>query len=133
MIDQLLLSKRFFQQGELFSQGNDPISTGIAISFFQDSVELLVWLIIKEFSIDVKETESFTSLLDKVEKDLTQRGKSLLHKAKILELNKARVNFKHYGNLPASSESEKFRAYTESYLRTAFEVCFDMNFDVSAQ
>lgn len=129
MIDQLLLSKRFFQQGESFCEADEPISTGIAISFFQDAVELLLWLIVKEFSIDVKETEAFTSMLDKVEKHLDTQGKKLPYRAKILELNKARVNFKHYGNLPASSEAAKFRGYTESYLRTAFDICFQKDFD----
>lgn len=129
MIDQLLLSKRFFQEGESFCEIDETISTGIAISFFQDAIELILWLIIKEFSIDVKETEAFTSMLDKVEKHLDTQGKKLPHRAKIIELNKARVNFKHYGNLPASSEAAKFRGYTESYLRTAFDICFQKDFD----
>jgi hypothetical protein len=129
MIDQLLLSKRLFQKGEIFSQENDPISTGLAISLFQDSIELIIWSIIKDFNIDVKETESFTSLLDKVDKRLEAQAIKLPSKAKILELNKARVNFKHYGNLPDVSEGSKFRGYTESYLRVAFDQCYQKDFD----
>lgn len=129
MIEQLLLSKRLFQKGEDFCQENDPISTGLAISLFQDCIEIIIWSIIKDFSIDVKETEAFTSLLDKVDKRLEPQGIKLPFRAKILELNKARVNFKHYGNLPDVSEASKFRGYTESYLRTVFDICFQKDFD----
>ena len=45
---------------------------------------------------------------------------SLPFKVKILELNKSRVNFKHYGNLPDISEAKKFKAYTEEFLTISF-------------
>jgi hypothetical protein len=130
MIEQLLLSKRLFQEGERFSQENNPISAGLAISLFQDCIEILIWSIIKNFSInDVRDAEPFTSLLDKVHKTLENQSIKLPAKAKIIELNKARVNFKHYGNLPDVSEAKKFRDYTESYLRQAFSLCFHKDFD----
>ena len=126
MIDQILISKKIYSIGEGYSRQPDTFSAGIAISLFQDAVEQLTWCIIKHNNISVKATESFTSLLDKIDKSSDD---ALPHKAKILELNKARVGFKHYGNLPASSESEKFRSYAydfllitcKRYLKTDFE------------
>ena len=68
----------------------------------------------------------FTTLLDKVEK--SSEG-TLPHKAKMIELNKARVGFKHYGNLPASSEAEKFRSYTYDFLVVASQRYLEVDFE----
>jgi hypothetical protein len=38
MLKQLLLCKRLFNEGMTFAKRSDPISNGIAISLFQDSV-----------------------------------------------------------------------------------------------
>jgi hypothetical protein len=129
MIEQLLLTKRLFQEGEKYSLQNDPISAGIAISLFQDSVESVIWLATKELGLDVKEKENFTVLLDKVDQELDKLSIKIPLKAKILELNKARVNFKHYGILPDISEANKFHGYAETYLRTIFELYFKKDFD----
>lgn len=129
MIEQLLLSKRLFQEGEKYSLQNDPISAGLAISLFQDSIESVIWLATKELGLDVKEKENFTVLLDKVHQELDKLSIKIPLKAKILELNKARVSFKHYGILPDISEANKFHGYAETYLITIFELYFKKDFD----
>lgn len=130
MIEQLLLTKRLFEEGKKYSLQNDPVSAGLAISLFQDSVESVIWLVTKELGLNVKEKESFTVLLDKVHQELDDNQSiKIPHKAKIQELNKARVNFKHYGILPDKSEANKFHGYTEAYLRAIFELYFKKDFD----
>lgn len=130
MIEQLLLTKRLFEEGEKYSLQNDPISAGLAILLFQDSVESVIWLVTKDLGLNVKEKESFTVLLDKVHQELNDNQSiKIPHKAKIQELNKARVNFKHYCILPDKSEANKFHGYTEAYLRTIFELYFKKDFD----
>jgi hypothetical protein len=126
VIDQVLISKRLYTIGESYSSQVDPVSVGLAISLFQDAIEQLVWCIVKHIDLNVKETEPFTSIVNKIESSSDEKFPD---KAKILELNKARIGFKHYGNLPAVGESEKFRSYTydclvvasERYLNTDFE------------
>ena len=95
MIEQVVIAKRIFTIAERYSQQSDPLSAGLAISLFQDSVEQLTWCIVKNLDLDVKDSEGFVSLLSKIEK---KSGESIPQKAKVLELNKARVGFKHYGN-----------------------------------
>ena len=126
MIEQVLISKRLFTLGESYTKQTDPLSAGIAISLFQDSVEQLLWCIAKKNDVSVKDTESFTSILEKIEKVSID---NIPNKAKILELNKARVGFKHYGNLPANSESDKFRSYTYDFLLVASERYLGLEFD----
>lgn len=126
MIEQVVIAKRIFTIAERYSQQSDPLSAGLAISLFQDSVEQLTWCIVKHLDLDVRDSEGFVSLLSKIEK---KSGESIPQKAKVLELNKARVGFKHYGNLPASSESEKFRAYAYDFLAVSSQRYLDLDFE----
>ncbi|MBN1516289.1 hypothetical protein JXA32_06945 [Candidatus Sumerlaeota bacterium] len=127
MIDQLILSKRLFIQGQIFTEQNDPISAGMAISLFQDSVEMLCWGIIKQYDVPIKKEKTpFTSYADAIKE---KTGRQIQYWAKILDLNTARINFKHYGNLPNPSEAVKFSVYTEDYLRASFIDFFDKEYD----
>jgi hypothetical protein len=130
MIQQLVLSKRFFVTGAEYVDRPDPISAGMAISMFQDAVEIFIWTLLKDLDAKVNENDPFTKYFDLVEKaPKNEKQKQLPFKAKILELNKARVNFKHYGNLPDVSESKKFCDYTEEFLRSSFDIFFNISFD----
>ena len=130
MISQLLLSKRLYIFGSNYVEAPDPISAGMAISLFQDSIEIFCWSVLKDLDAPVKENTPFTSFFDLVEKaPKNKEPKKLPFKAKMLELNKARVNFKHYGNLPDISEAKKFKGYTEEFLRVSFNDFFNSDFD----
>lgn len=130
MISQLLLSKRLYICASDYVDKPDPISSGMAISLFHDSVEIFCWCLLKELDAQVGSNTSFTSFFDKVEKSpKNPEKKRLPFKAKMVELNKARVNFKHYGNLPDISEAMKFKGYTEEFLRVSFYDFFKKDFD----
>ena len=68
MINQLLLSKRLYIIGSNYVEAPDPISAGMAISLFQDSIEILCWSVLKDLDAPVKENTPFTSFFDLVEK-----------------------------------------------------------------
>jgi hypothetical protein len=124
MLPQLLLTKRLFREGYEFSRRADSVSCGLAISLFQDAVEMYVWAVVKDRAIPVKDTFTFTGNLDAIEK----AGISIPDRPKLLELNKARISFKHYGNLPAPDEAVKFRTYTEDFLVAATATHFNVSF-----
>jgi hypothetical protein len=126
----LLLTKRLFLLGSSHADEDDPISSGMAISVFQDAVEIFIWSLIKDLDAPAKDNAPFTSFFDLVENAPKNTAKKQLPlKAKMLELNKARVNFKHYGNLPDRSESVKFRAYTEQFFIVAFNLFHGLDFE----
>jgi hypothetical protein len=130
MISQLLLAKRLYICGSQYAEAPDPISAGMAISLFQDSIEIFCWSVLKQLDAQVKENTPFISFFDLIEKaPKNKESKKLPFKAKIMELNKARINFKHYGNLPDISEARKFKEYTEEFLRVSFNSFFDSDFD----
>jgi hypothetical protein len=122
---QLLLSKRIYLEGCEFAERNDPVSSGLAISLFQDAVEMFVWTLIKERNIHVDKNSQFTNNI----KSLSDKGIKLSFVAQLHELNTSRVGFKHYGNLPAIAEATKFRTYVEEFLRVSFFDHFGQNFD----
>lgn len=125
MLPQLLLSKRLFLEGCEFARRPDAVSCGLAISLFQDSVEIYIWALVKDRSILVKDTFTFTGNIEAVEK----AGITVPDRPKLLELNKARISFKHYGNLPAPDEARKFRIYTEDFLKAAAKEHFSLDFN----
>jgi len=126
MIEQVVIAKRIFMIAERYSRQTEPLSAGLAISLFQDAVEQLTWCVAKHLDLDVKDSEGFVSLLGKIER---KSEEVIPQKAKILELNKSRVGFKHYGNLPASSESGKFRAYAYDFLVLASQRYLNIDFE----
>lgn len=129
MKEQLLLAKRLFLIGSGYAEKDDPVSAGVSISLFQDSIEIFIWSLLKNLDAEAKEQTSFTSFFDLVKNAKgNTKNISLPFKAKILELNKSRVNFKHYGNLPDISEAKKFKAYTEEFLTISFYEFLSIDF-----
>ena len=125
MVPQLLLVKRLFLASGDFIVQADPVAAGMAISLLQDAVELYVWTLIKERNVSVKDQSGFVANLEALQKSAL----AMPFMAKLLELNRARVGFKHYGNLPAPSEAEKHRAYVEDSLRQAMLDHFSIDLD----
>jgi hypothetical protein len=125
MISQLIISKKLYHEWCRQLGLNDPISDGLTVSMFQDAVEIYVWTLVKERNIDVGKNPEFTNNLGSI----ANSGTSIPLKAKMLELNKARVNFKHYGILPAHREAERFRGYAQDFLVQACLEHFDISFN----
>ncbi len=125
MLTQVLLAKRLYLEASTFAGRSDAVSSGLAISMFQDAVELYVWTLIKERNLVVKDQAGFVAHVDCLQK----ANVNVPFAAKLLELNKARVGFKHYGNLPARSEVKKFQSYVEEFFRVATPEHFGVEFD----
>jgi hypothetical protein len=125
MLPQLLLAKRLYIEASNYADRTDAVSGGIAISMLQDAAELYLWAVIKERNLVAKDQAGFVANMDTIQK----AGISLLNSGKLLELNKARVSFKHYGILPATNDARKYQAYVEDFLRTSTLEHFKVNFD----
>lgn len=129
-VKQLILAKYLFRQGETVLNKRNPMSCGLAISLFQDAAEIFIWTTAKEIEADVKDHIPFTKLWECVKNaKLNTEKKELPLKGKMLDLNRARVGFKHNGILPDASESSKFLLYTDEFLRTGMQVFFSIDFD----
>ena len=125
MTSQLLLCKRLFLEGCKFVHPSDPVACGIAVSLFQDSAEMLVWALIKKFDLHPKDKDGFIANLTA----LKDKGIALSGTAPMHDLNKARVGFKHNGNLPAPEDAAKFQNSTEVFLRMAMAMHFEADLE----
>jgi hypothetical protein len=125
---QLMLAKYLFGQGEKALDIRNPMACGVAISHFQDAVEMLLWTAVKQRDLgNARKEMSFFDLWKSVEGSL--RDAKLPHYSSMTELNNARVNFKHFGNLPEPSDAEKFLSYTREFLTEAAKLVFDTAFE----
>lgn len=128
-INQLKKVKYIFKKGEELLFHHDPFGPYLAVILFQDAVELLLWTIAKHVDADIEDIEPFQNYWKKINEKL-DKGKKLANKAKMLELNKARVNIKHKGIQPHESEALKYREYTEKFLRDSIIKIFDVDYDL---
>lgn len=131
LVGRLLLSKRLYTVGLGYSEADDSISAGLAISIFQDSVELLCNSILQELDPKASKDTRFDQFYKLIlEAPHNENKIKLSHWSKMRALNKARVGFKHYGNLPDVTQAREYQRYTEDFLRDSFSDFFNEDFDV---
>lgn len=124
---QLLLVKHLFRTGRNALADRSPFSAGMAISHFQDAVELLLWA--TAVHVDAKPTDRFDALWDAIKLGTKcPPGKELPLRSAMTSLNKARVSFKHYGVSPDVTDAERFSAYTEEFLSAVFQEFYGLSF-----
>lgn len=116
-----LLTKYLMQKARALLEDSHPYSSSLAVSLAQDAVESLLWTIALECSPKTKWKDSFENLWDSLEQTKWKgRQIELPFKPRMNELNKARVNFKHYGQLIPSATARHHVAYAEDFIRQVF-------------
>ncbi len=81
---------------------------GLSILGFQDVLESFLYLAAEHFHAAVTRKMEFDKLIDAVSEKMPD-GRPLGYRAQLLALNNARVNLKHYGNLPDQRTVERHR------------------------
>ncbi len=104
------------------------MSSGLAISLFQDAAELVLWTVASSIEVNIGEKDGFTKMWEKVNNN-NKPELFLPLKEKMLELNKARVGFKHYGILPDSSHSFRYYGYVTEFINNTVRNFFNLEFD----
>jgi len=125
VLKNLIQARFLFEKAQVLWEPYREISNGLVVSLLQDSVEIALWAIVKAKSVQIKDQESFVSILEKV----GSTGLVMQGKAQILELNKSRVLYKHYGLSPAASDVLRFiesaRFFLTENVREHLAVDFD--------
>jgi hypothetical protein len=117
-VQHLLLAKYLFERGTDFVRQGDSAACGMAISLFQDAVEAFLWALAKESGARLKKEAGFDGLWRAVDEALEEtKQKRLPAHSRMVELNKARIGFKHYGILPDPSIAPRLQSYAEDFLR----------------
>jgi len=128
-IERLAFIKNLYSIGVEQSKREEPLCW-MSILTFHDAVELFLALASEHLDLDVRLRDikfmEYWSLLSKI---LKEKGKGeLTQRISMEKLNKARVDFKHYGNPPSRSVIEDFRASTMNFLDENTRVVFDVEF-----
>lgn len=116
LLERLVLCKYLVTQARLALSSAAPFSAGLALGNAQDAIELFLRVLLEHFHASVKEQAAFNQLLDTLEAELPS---PLTHRTALNQLNKARVNFKHFGLEPRREDAEKLLADVETFLPSA--------------
>lgn len=102
IIHKLLLARRLLDLArENLSSAND-LSLAIGVNLLQDSVETFLLAIAEHVNAQIQSKTGFEQYIDLIDAKIAP--KSLPFRARLLALNKLRVNSKHFGLAPAQSE-----------------------------
>ena len=124
IIKRLAFIKYLFKIGEEQNRLPEPLSS-LSLLTFHNAIEFFLHLS-SEYLNCSKSDLSLMSYFDVISKKLNNE---LFHKVSIERLNKARVNLKHYGNLPSKIDIEYFREITFKFLTQNCFLIFQKNFD----
>ena len=124
LLSRLVCAKLLFENGaDTFSRGA-PFAPGIAILAFQDSVEMMLRAVAEHIHAQIKDNAAFNQLLDEID----AVGVALLtHRTVLIQLNRARVNFKHLGLAPRDEDVRKFRADVEGFFQATASNFFSLD------
>lgn len=123
---QLMVAKRMFIQGVEHACSNNKLLSGIAISLFQDSIELALLAAINKNDIDPgKRTCDLNRYIELLEKEDIE----IPFKQRIRQINNTRIQFKHYGVCPDPSEALRFEEATKAFLNQFLLQCFDLEIE----
>ena len=113
LVRRLTLPKFLFSQARTALDRYSPYSGGLATSLLQDTAEAFLRILSVHGRVDVKDSASFPDLIDTVGAKFPV---VIEHKAAILRLNRARVNFKHHGLAVSHEEATGFASTVEGFL-----------------
>lgn len=131
MVDQTVINlvsyaKNLFMRGCETLDRQQTLAEGLAILNFQDAAEIFLNAIAIHVKASFKEQEPFHSMIEKIEKAHDQ---PICKRQSLIRLNKARVNFKHYGLLPQLEDVRMFRRDLESILYLTTTSILGLNFE----
>ena len=114
-----------FLYNSAIQQSLQPEPLGlVSILLFHDSIELFLQLATEQLNVS-KPNQTFMGYWKVLEAKI---GKKLEETESMTRLNKARVDFKHYGILPSRLDIEGFRASANNFFEANTPMIFDVEF-----
>ncbi len=126
---RLLFVRFLFRQGVEQSYKPYPLNAA-GMLCFQDAVELFLVIAGQHLGANITDKMPFEQSFGEVETKLKERdGNRLPKRGAIFQVNKHRVNLKHYGLPPSSQALEESRRDVDTFLSTATSLVFGMDLD----
>jgi hypothetical protein len=127
LIQRLVYSKYLYWQGSEILDRGLPVSLGLSILNFQDSVEMVLRTIAEHVHANIKEKTALDQLIVEIE-IATDNKIRVPYKSALIQLNKARVSFKHFGLAPIADDVQKFRMDVDLFFRESVKAFFELDF-----
>jgi len=121
---RLALIRYLYETGVQQSRQPEPLGL-TSILMLHDTIELFLQLASEQLNVE-KQNQGFMEYWELLESKL---GRELTERESLKRLNKARVDFKHYGILPSKLEIEGFRASTTNFLEVNSPMIFGVEFN----
>lgn len=117
---QVLLAKQLLMEAERVGARGTELGHGLAVSLAQDCVEMLLGAIAKAWNLGLKPRTDFDDLVQAIDTAAQERQhQALPERQRLRDLNRARVNFKHFGQVPRSDASARYVSYASEFLYAA--------------
>lgn len=111
-MNNIIQARFVFEKAQVLWEPYRDISNGLVTGLLQDAAELALWAIVKSIGVSVKDQDGFVAILEKID----AQYRKIDGKAQILEVNKARISYKHYGLTPSSSDVPRLIEGTRFFL-----------------
>ncbi|NTW54051.1 MAG: hypothetical protein HGB15_04690 [Chlorobaculum sp.] len=130
LINRIVYAKYLYWQGNENLNKNTLLSDGIALLNFQDAVEIFLRAIAELIHASIKEQASFDVIINEIDNsEYISKDYKIPFRSSLNQLNKARVNFKHFGLLPQNKDVQKFSRDLELLFRELIPKFFKLSFD----
>ncbi|WP_413658613.1 hypothetical protein [Paraburkholderia phenoliruptrix] len=129
-LHQVVLCRALYAEAETYLGRNEGIHVGLAVSIAQDAVELFLRAVMKDRPVPGRKiADDFISCMDYIDAAANHdENKYVPFRARLIELNKARVNFKHYGLIPDKADARRLLGYVGDFFDVAAVRFFDVRF-----
>lgn len=125
LLDRLICSKYLYYRGVDILTQQGPFSAGSAVLHFQDAAEMVLRVIAEHLNCRLKENAAFNQIIDSI--DNIGHNK-VSHRIALNQINKARINFKHFGLEPKYEDAYKFSCDLERFFPAVLSSFLDIDF-----
>ena len=112
LLERLVVAKYLVKQAREVLASSAPFSAGVAVGQLQDATELFLRVLAEHFHAQLRERVAFDQLVEAIADVIPA---PLTHRTSLNQLNKARVNFKHFALEPRREDAEKLLHDIESF------------------
>src|SRR5262249_737689 len=125
-LKRLTLARYFWRLADDNARANREVTTFASINLLQDGVEFFLLAASEHLNAGIKPPANFENYLHKIDDRITP--KVLPFRSKLIQLDKLRVNAKHYGVRPDANEVKAFVLAVREFLEEAARTIFDVDF-----
>lgn len=122
VLNKILLARRLFDMARENAASKVSLSQSISINLLQDSLEAFLLAVAEQVNAVVTAKTSFDQYLDLIDAKIAP--KQLPFRARLIALNKLRVNSKHYGLAPSDAEVMELLVTAREFLEEVTESVF---------